>query len=33
MTTMKIPVDALLNVPSPSYHKLLAVARAASRSG
>ena len=32
MTTMKIPVDALLKVPSPSYHKLLAVARAASRS-
>jgi hypothetical protein len=33
MTTMMIPLDALLNVPSPSYHKLLAVAIAASRSG
>jgi hypothetical protein len=33
MTTMKIPVEAILKVPSPSFHKLLAVARSASRSG
>jgi hypothetical protein len=33
MTTMKTEVDALVMAPSPSYHKLLAVARAASRSG
>jgi hypothetical protein len=33
MTIMQIPVETFLRVPSPSYHKLLAIARAASRSG